>query len=171
MSTVQSAYSTMALQENGEIAFFFEEAPCHNDDNTYGYSMVYVPLTIEEITGENFLNPDADVEYIPIEFKIVLTDAQGNEYRETLDYIPTDVAAVESYLTRKYQFITLGTTGAIADNKYTNTVTLPFKVSNADNAYWHNIYWPANDTDPGKFFPIYLKAETEDATYITKLIM
>ena len=169
VSTVQSAYSAMALQANGEIAFFFEEAPCHNDDNTYGYSMVYVPLTIEEITENNFLNPNADVEYVPTEFNIVLTDAQGNEYRETLDYIPADVAAVESYLTTTYPFITLGTTGAIADNKYTNTVTLPFKVSNADNAYWHNIYWPAYDTDPGKFFPIYLKAETEDATYITKL--
>ena len=169
VSTVQSAYSAMALQENGEIALFFEEAPCHNDDNTYGYSMVYVPLTIEEITENNFLNPNADVEYVPTEFNIVLTDAQDNEYRETLDYIPGDVAAVESYLTTTYPFITLGTTGAIADNKYTNTVTLPFKVSNAENAYWHNIYWPANGTSAGEFYPIYLKAETEDATYITKL--
>ena len=171
VSTVQSAYSAMALQENGEIAFFFEEAPCYGDDNTKGYSMVYVPLTIEEATGGAFLNPNADVEYVPVEFNIVLTDAQGNEYRETLDEIPGDgdVAAVASYLTNKYPFIKLGTTGAIAENKYTNTVTLPFKVSNADNAYWHNIYWPANDTDPGMFFPIYLKAETKDATYITKL--
>lgn len=169
VSTVQSAYSAMALQENGEIAFFFEEAPCYGDDNTKGYSMVYVPLTIEEITENNFLNPNADVEYVPTEFNIVLTDAQDNEYRETLDYIPADVAAVESYLTTTYPFITLGTTGAIADNKYTNSVTLPFKVSNAENAYWHNIYWPANGTSAGEFYPIYLKAETENATYITKL--
>ncbi|MBQ5888737.1 MAG: C10 family peptidase [Bacteroidaceae bacterium] len=169
VSTVQSAYSAMALQENGEIALFFEEAPCYGDDNTKGYSMVYVPLTIEEITENNFLNPNADVEYVPTEFNIVLTDAQDNEYRETLDYIPADVAAVESYLTTTYPFITLGTTGAIADNKYTNTVTLPFKVSNSENAYWHNIYWPANGTSTGEFYPIYLKAETEDATYITKL--
>ncbi len=169
VSTVQSAYSAMALQENGEIALFFEEAPCYGDDNTKGYSMVYVPLTIEEITENNFLNPNADVEYVPTEFNIVLTDAQDNEYRETLDYIPADVTAVESYLTTTYPFITLGTTGAIADNKYTNTVTLPFKVSNAENAYWHNIYWPANGTSAGEFYPIYLKAETEDATYITKL--
>lgn len=169
VSTVQSAYSAMALQENGEIALFFEEAPCYGDDNTKGYSMVYVPLTIEEITENNFLNPNADVEYVPAEFNIVLTDAQDNEYRETLDYTPADVAAVESYLTTTYPFITLGTTGAIADNTYTNSVTLPFKVSNSENAYWHNIYWPANGTSAGEFYPIYLKAETEDATYITKL--
>ena len=68
----------MALQENGEIAFFFEEAPCYGDDNTKGYSMVYVPLTIEEITKNNFFNPNADIEYIPVEFNIVLTDAQDN---------------------------------------------------------------------------------------------
>ncbi len=169
VSTVQSAYSAMALQENGEIAFFFEEAPCHNDDNTYGYSMVYVPLTIEEITENNFLNPNADVEYVPTEFNIVLTDAQDNEYRETLDYIPGDVAAVESYLTTTYPFITLGTTGAIADNKYTNTVTLPFKVSNANTTVWHNIYWPANGTSPGEFYPIYLMANADNATNVAKI--
>ncbi len=167
VSTQLSAYSAMCLQANGEIALFFEEAPCHNDDNTYGYSMVYVPLTIEEITGENFLNPNADVEYVPTEFNIVLTDAQDNEYRETLDYIPADVAAVESYLTTTYPFITLGTTGVIADNKYTNTVTLPFKVSNDENAYWHNIYWPANTAEND--YPIYLSASAANDTYVPKV--
>ena len=41
----------MALQNNGKIAFFFEEAPCYGDDQAKGYCMVYVPLTIEAITG------------------------------------------------------------------------------------------------------------------------
>ena len=50
VSTQQSSYSTMALQQDGKIAFFFEEAPCYGDDYTKGYCMVYVPLTIEEIT-------------------------------------------------------------------------------------------------------------------------
>ena len=154
VSTVQSAYSAMALQENGEIALFFEEAPCYGDDNTKGYSMVYVPLTIEEITNNNFLNPNADVEYVPVEFNIELTDTEGNTYRETLDYVPDDVAAV---LTAKYPFITLGTTGAIADNTYTNTVTLPFKVSNTTDL-WHNIYYPANSNDN----PNYIAALNED---------
>ncbi|MBR4848474.1 MAG: C10 family peptidase [Bacteroidaceae bacterium] len=163
---VKSAYSAMCLQKNGEIAFFFEEAPCHNDDHTKGYSMVYVPLTIEEATGGAFLNPNADVEYVPVEFNIELTDAQGNIYRETLDYIPDDVAAA---LTAKYPFITLGENGVTTDNKYTNTVTLPFKVSNANTTVWHNFYMPANGTDPNEFFPIYIMANAEDATVVAKI--
>ena len=164
VSTQLSAYSAMCLQANGEVALFFEEAPCHNDDATYGYSMVYVPLTIEEATGDAFLNPNADVEYVPVEFNVELTDAQGNIYRETLDYIPDDVAAA---LTAKYPFITLGENGVTADNKYTNTVTLPFKVSNADTTTWYNIYWPANTQENG--YPVYLSAASATDTYVPKV--
>lgn len=39
-----SCYSTMSLQADGKIAFFFEEVPG-------GYCMVYIPLTINEITN------------------------------------------------------------------------------------------------------------------------
>lgn len=39
-----SAYSTYTLQADGRIGFFYEEEP-------NGYCMVYVPLTIEAITG------------------------------------------------------------------------------------------------------------------------
>ena len=161
---VKSAYSAMTLQENGEIAFFFEEAPCYGDDHTKGYSMVYVPLTIEEITNNNFLNPNAEVELV--EFDIELTDAQGNIYRETLDYIPTDVVAT---LTAKYPFITLGENGVATDNKYTNTVTLPFKVSNAETTVWHNFYMPANGTSANEFYPIYIMANAENATVVAKI--
>ena len=154
VSNQLSAYSAMCLQENGEIALFFEEAPCHNDDATYGYSMVYVPLTIEEITENNFLNPNADVEYVPVEFNIELTDAEGNIYSETLDYKPDDVAAA---LTAKYPFITLGENGVTTDNKYTNTVTLPFKVSNAETTAWYNIYFPAYDNAVG--YPVYMMSD------------
>ena len=58
VSTQQSSYSTMALQQDGKIAFFFEEAPCYGDDYTKGYCMVYVPLTIEEITKNNYTTPE-----------------------------------------------------------------------------------------------------------------
>lgn len=58
VSTQQSAYSAMALQKDGKIAFFFEEAPCYGDDYTKGYCMVYVPLTIEEITKDNYKTPE-----------------------------------------------------------------------------------------------------------------
>ena len=59
VSTQQSSYSAMTLQADGKIAFFFEEAPCYGDDYTKGYCMVYVPLTIEEITNGAY-NSDID---------------------------------------------------------------------------------------------------------------
>ena len=63
VSTQQSAYSAMALQKDGKIAFFFEEAPCYGDDQAKGYCMVYVPLTIEQITGGKYItDPAAGVE-------------------------------------------------------------------------------------------------------------
>ena len=48
-----SAYSTYTLQADGRIGFFYEEEP-------NGYCMVYVPLTIEAITGGAYrLDEDA----------------------------------------------------------------------------------------------------------------
>lgn len=44
VSNTSSAYSTMCMQNDGHIAFFFEEGPA-------GYEMVYMPLTISEATG------------------------------------------------------------------------------------------------------------------------
>ena len=58
VSTQQSAYSAMALQADGCVAFFFEEAPCYGDDQAKGYSMVYIPLTIEEITEGSYSTPE-----------------------------------------------------------------------------------------------------------------
>ena len=40
----RSAYSTMCLQKDGRIAFFYEEEP-------YIYNMVYVPLTLKQATN------------------------------------------------------------------------------------------------------------------------
>lgn len=49
VSTTTSAYSTMTLQRNGRIGFFYEENEREN-----GYDLVYVPLTISEITGGQY---------------------------------------------------------------------------------------------------------------------
>lgn len=55
VSKLGSAYSTMTLQHDYRIGFLFEEEPG-------GYSIVYLPLTIEDITFGNYaLNKD---EYI-----------------------------------------------------------------------------------------------------------
>ena len=40
----RSAYSTMCMQKDGRIAFFYEEEP-------YIYNMVYVPLTLSQATN------------------------------------------------------------------------------------------------------------------------
>ena len=49
VSTAQgSGYSTYSLQNDGRLAFFYEETPG-------GYSMVYVPLTISEITNGKYV--------------------------------------------------------------------------------------------------------------------
>ena len=47
VSTKGSCYSTMILQADGRLAFFFEEEPS-------GYCMVYIPYTIEELTGGKY---------------------------------------------------------------------------------------------------------------------
>ena len=54
LSTQESSYSAMCLQQDGNVAFFFEEAPCYGDDYTKGYCMVYLCLSVEEITGGKY---------------------------------------------------------------------------------------------------------------------
>lgn len=75
VSTQQSAYSAMTLQDDGKIAFFFEEAPCYGDDQAKGYCMVYTPLTVEAITNNNYTTPEA---------------AEGGEEVTSADALPGD---------------------------------------------------------------------------------
>ncbi len=161
VSNQQSAYSAMALQQDGKIAFFFEEAPCYGDDQAKGYCMVYVPLTIENVTKGNYFAPDTDLSKDQV-VNVVLTDAQGNEYRDQLTCALNGTAGA---VTTKYPFITLGGNAAIeydgAAYTYTNTVTLPFKVSNEETTVWHNIYIPSNTTTR---YPVYFYSESDAAT-------
>ena len=161
-----SAYSTMVLQNDGRIAFFFEEAPCYNDNYVRGYCMVYTPLTIEQITKNKYFSLDFDFD-TEREFSVVLTDAQGNEYR---DQVTSSFGGIATALTTKYPFITMGDTPNLESDgenfTYTNTVTLPFKVSNAETTVWHNIYWPSNT---GAAYPIYLSASASGDTYVGKV--
>ncbi len=56
VSTAQgSGYSTFTLQKDGRLAFLYEETPG-------GYSMVYVPLTISQITNGKYVEILGDVE-------------------------------------------------------------------------------------------------------------
>lgn len=166
VSYQKSAYSAMTLQEDGRMAFFFEEAPCYGDDDSKGYSMVYMPLTIEEITKSNYFSLDADLT-TEHTINVVLTDAQGNEYR---DQVTSALGGVATKLTTDYPFITLGNNAALESDgetfTYTNSVTLPFKVSNEETTVWHNIYWPSNQ---GSGYPVYLSSSADDDTYVSKV--
>ena len=167
VSTQQSSYSTMVLQNDGKIAFFFEEAPCYGDDQAKGYCMVYTPLTIEGITKGKYFSPTTDLNATQT-ISVVLTDAQGNEYR---DQVESTVAGVAAALATKYPFITMGDNANLSMENgayaYTNTVTLPFKVSNEETTVWHNIYWPANTNENG--YPVYLSASAADDQYVPKV--
>ena len=46
VSAIGSAYSTMTLQTDGNFGFFYEEEP----GDQWAYCMVYVPLSLEELT-------------------------------------------------------------------------------------------------------------------------
>ena len=50
VSEMGSAYSTMILQADGNFGFFYEELPGDN----YAYCMVYVPLSLEELTNDAY---------------------------------------------------------------------------------------------------------------------
>ena len=47
VSTKGSAYSTMILQADGRLGFYFEEFP----GDQWSYCLVYIPYTIEDVTG------------------------------------------------------------------------------------------------------------------------
>ena len=164
-----SAYSTMVLQDDGRIAFFFEEAPCYNDNYVRGYCMVYTPLTIDQITKGHYFAPDADLT-TERTISVVLTDAQGNEYR---DQVTSSFGGIATALTAKYPFITMGDNANLSMENgaytYTNTVTLPFKVSNEETTVWHNIYWPSYGNDASQRYPVYLSATATDDEFVPKV--
>ena len=52
ISDTDSAYSTMILQQDGRIGFYYEEEL--NYDST-GYEMVYKSLTLEDLTSGEYM--------------------------------------------------------------------------------------------------------------------
>ena len=166
VSTQLSSYSTMSLQKDGKIAFFFEEAPCYGDDFTKGYCMVYIPLTIENITKGNFFSPDTDLN-AERTVNVVLTDAEGNEYH---DQLTCAINGIATAVTTKYPFITLGDNASLSleseEYTYTNSVTLPFKVSNVENTVWHNVYFPS----AGSAAPVYLSANEQNGEKVNTCV-
>ena len=108
-------------------------------------------------------------------------EGQTNEYRIQLDGFTNGITkeTVAAKLVEKYPYIALGEKreNEVVDNgklqingnsyTYTNNVILPFKVSNAQNEIWHNIYWPSNTRD--RDYPVYLSASDASDTYVSKV--
>ena len=96
VSAQQSAYSAMTLQGDGKIAFFFEEAPCYGDDQAKGYCMVYIPLTIEEITGGKYITDPATV---GLEHPNIVTQPSTNIYdlmgRKVMDTVKGNIYVID----------------------------------------------------------------------------
>ena len=97
VSTQQSAYSAMALQDDGKIAFFFEEAPCYGDDQAKGYCMVYVPLSLEEMTNGDYspleLNEGDNVaSFENMVFKQIVVNRTINPNTWSTFVVPFDMA-------------------------------------------------------------------------------
>lgn len=95
---------------------------------------------------------------------VLLTDEQGNNYRDRIQ-CDKNVNAVKTALLAKYPFIELDNNGVIEGNTFKCTVTLPFKVSNSDNTYWHNIYWPTGTNNN----PVYMSALNGTDQYVSKV--
>ena len=81
VSSFGSAYSTMILQADGNFGFFYEELPGDN----YAYCMVYVPLSLEEMTNGA---------YSLYTVKSTITEAEiGTFYASEAMQIPEGISA------------------------------------------------------------------------------
>ena len=130
-------------------------------------------------------NLEANFEQIVVD--VVLTEiigtnaGQTNKYRIRLDGFTNSITkeTVAAKLVELYPYIALGekSEDEVIDNgklqingnsyTYTNNVILPFKVSNAQNEIWHNIYWPSNTSDSD--YPVYLSASDASDTNVSKV--
>ncbi|MBQ1973335.1 MAG: family 20 glycosylhydrolase [Paraprevotella sp.] len=76
VSYESSAYSAITLQQDGRFGFFLEDGPYYYaGTNIMGYSMVYEPLTLEEITKDAY---ELDLEATGIDQVIDEESKKGN---------------------------------------------------------------------------------------------
>ena len=86
VSKISSAYSTMIQQADGRIGFLFEEGP-------EGYNIVYVPLSVEQITGGKYTVPAPE----PVEPTTVIPE-NGKTYYIYCDNADADKNDIQQYL-------------------------------------------------------------------------
>ncbi len=101
VSNIGSAYSTMTWTDDNKVGFFFEEQTYNN----LAYTEIFVPLTIEEITGDKYeYVPDADkhiANRMTIEMMNYRAKGGAGKYVGELKQLPegamaTEIAAFEA---------------------------------------------------------------------------
>lgn len=97
VSSIGSAYSTMTLQNDGNIGFFYEEEPS-------GYCMVYVPLSLSEMT-----NGEYSIYYESEDATSIIEEAEAALAYTGVGY-PTEAAATRTALTEAIAAVKTGAT-------------------------------------------------------------
>lgn len=97
VSPTGSAYSTMTLQNDGNIGFFYEEEPS-------GYCMVYVPLSLSEMT-----NGEYSLYYESEDATALIDEAEAALAYTGVGY-PTETAAARTALTEAVAAVKTGAT-------------------------------------------------------------
>ncbi len=85
-----SAYSTMVLQDNNRLAFFFEEEP-------NGYCMVYMPIDIATATGNAYSVSDIGLNEEALKKVNRALEHKGVGYPTATASVRTDLEAYNSY--------------------------------------------------------------------------
>ena len=165
VSTKGSCYSTMISQADGRIAFFFEEEPS-------GYCMVYIPYSIEELTGgayslysvnstigqyeigtfyasEAMQIPEGVKAYVAQEAPVMDgTDANGNvvgaiTMTQLEDFIPANTGVVLRGAQDDYKFIPSISYGKAVDGNMLIGWESP---ENTATTFYDDVALPENNT-------------------------
>ena len=171
-----SAYSAAVVLPDGTLGVYYEENGVFG-----GYTMRFVRFSLDWASNGQYKFTE-EAPFYPIKSTVIsnpdeeatinvtLTDANGNTYCDVLENCA--LGSVKEVLAEKYPYITLGTEERLTETAdgeaydYTNSVTLPFAVSNGTTTTWNNIYFPSN-TNTGH--PIYLAANSASDTYVPKV--
>lgn len=123
VSNTTSAYSTMTLQADGNIGFFYEEGPAT-------YCMVYVPLSVAKITDNAYNGIETPVEptTVDVTYNIYLGDTKIGEkiVTETIGAAPTFTLGNPDYVTVAETLPTAISSSVTSYDLHTSYTNLPF---------------------------------------------
>ena len=112
-----SAYSTMTIQANGKIGFIYEDDYDTSAASGDAANIVYVPLTVEQITGGAYTLETEEEEKVVVETPAI--SPNGGTYTETAS---VTISCATSGATIHYTLD--GTTPTTSSTVYTGAITL-----------------------------------------------